>query len=294
MSKIKIVTDSTSDLPADLAKKYDIEIIPLNIFFGDDKYKDSVDLSPSEFYGMMESGIYEWPTTSQPSAREFKDLYEKIFSEGYESIISIHITPNMSGTLNSAQLAINQLSDKDITIIDGNTTTVPLGLLALEAAKLNKAGKSKEEIVYALQNHYVPYVRAAGVIDTLENLHKGGRIGRAAKILGTLLKLKPILQIKDGFVDSFGKVRGHDEAFKNLANMMPKVFKGMKTDTLILGYTDNKKYIEEFHDAIKDKPGFPKNIIFAQVGPTVGTHLGTGAVIIAWIGDWDENWYFGK
>ncbi|MHA1155661.1 MAG: DegV family protein [Candidatus Heimdallarchaeota archaeon] len=206
MSKIKIVTDSTSDLPKDLADKYDIEIVPLNIFFGEDRYKDKINLSPGEFYGMVESGIYEWPKTSQPSAKEFLEVYTKIFDQGYETIISIHITPNMSGTMNSVQLAINQIPDKDITAVDGNTTTLPLGLIALIAGKLNQEGKNKEEILSALKNALIPKSRIVCTLDTLEYLHRGGRIGRAKKIFGKLLNKKPIMQVRDGY----GKNRTKD------------------------------------------------------------------------------------
>jgi len=294
LSKIKIVTDSTSDLPKDLADKYDIEIIPLNIFFGEDRYKDKINLSPSEFYGMVESGIYEWPKTSQPSAKEFLEVYTKIFDQGFETIISIHITPNMSGTMNSVQLAINQIPDKDIIAVDGNTTTLPLGLIALIAGKLNQEGKNKEEILSALKNALIPKSRIVCTLDTLEYLHRGGRIGRAKKIFGKLLNKKPIMQVRDGLVESFVSVTGSEEAYNGMVRIAPKIIENMDYDILWIGYTNDKSLAEKYYDSIKDIPNLPKDVALVEMGPSIGAHIGTGALAITWIGNWSENWFTDK
>lgn len=289
MAKIKIVTDSTSDISPELAKKHNIEVIALNIFFGDDHFKHGVDITASEVYGMMESGIYDWPRTSQPSAKEFMEVYNKVFEEGYDAIISIHITQKMSGTTNSAQLAINQLEGKDITLIDSNTTTLPLGLLVIEAAKLVKTKKSKKEILKKI-DEYVTNSQIWGVIDTLENLHKGGRIGRAKKILGTLLNKKPLMQVVDGQVDSFGSVKGHEEGFAKFMQSMPKIFDNLMTDTIWLGYADTPEYVEKALEEIKKLPNAPKNIELVEIGPAVGVHVGPGVMLIGFIGKWDTKW----
>ncbi len=294
MSKIKIVTDSTSDLPKDLADKYDIEIIPLNVFFGEDRYKDKVTISPGEFYGMVESGIYEWPKTSQPSAKEFMEVYTKIFDQGYETIISIHITPNMSGTMNSVQLAINQLKGKDIIAIDGNTTTLPLGLIVLIAGKLNKEGKKKEEILATLKNNLIPKSRIVCTLDTLEYLHRGGRIGRAKKIFGKLLNKKPIMQVRDGLVESFLSVTGSEEAYNGMVRIAPKIISNLDYDILWIGYTNDKTLAERYYESIKDLANLPKDIALVAIGPTIGAHIGTGALAISWIGNWTENWFTDK
>lgn len=294
MSKIKIVTDSTSDLPKELAQEYDISVIALNVFFGDEKFKDRITITPSEFYGMCDSGIYDWPKTSQPSAKEFLELYDSIFEEGYDSIISIHISPNLSGTQNSVQLAINQRPDKDITMVNGNTTSLPLGLLALIAGKLNKEGKSKDEIVKALNDDYVPNARIVGVLDSLDYLYKGGRIGRAKKILGTILKKKPVIQVKDGVVDSFVTTKNHDEGFEGLMNMAPKVCDVLEFETLWVGYTDNKKLAEKVENAIRKLPNAPKNIMQVDIGPVVGAHVGPNVMALTWVGDFEEEWFTNK
>ncbi|MHA1244441.1 MAG: DegV family protein [Candidatus Heimdallarchaeota archaeon] len=293
MAKIKIVTDSVSDISPELAKKYNIEVLALNIFFGEDHFKHGVTISASEVYGMMESGIYDWPRTSQPSAKEFMEVYQKVFDEGYDAIISIHVTQKMSGTTNSAMLAKNQFKDKDITIIDSNTATLPLGLLAIEAAKLVKTKKSKKEILKKIKD-LTSKSHIWGVIDTLENLHKGGRIGRAKKILGTLLNKKPLVQVEDGLVDSFGSVKGHEEGFSKFIGTMPKIFEQLETDTIWLGFADKIEYVEKARDQIKEMPNAPKNIELVEIGPAVGVHVGPGVMLIGWIGDWDTNWVTGK
>ena len=289
MAKIKIVTDSLSDINPELAKKHNKQVIALNIFFGDDHFKHGVNITASEVYGMMESGIYDWPRTSQPSAKEFLEVYQKIFDDGYDAIISIHVTQKMSGTTNSAMLAKKQLKDKDITIIDSNTATLPLGLLVIEAAKLVKTKKSKEEIIKKI-NNLAPKSHIWGVVDTLENLHKGGRIGRAKKILGSLLNKKPLLQVEDGLVDSFGSVKGHEEGFSKFMQSMPKIFEHLETDTIWLGYADKSEYVEKARDQIKKLPNAPKNIELVEIGPAVGVHVGPGVMLIGWIGNWDTKW----
>ncbi len=294
MSKIKIVTDSTSDIPKEIAKEYDISVIALNVFFGDEKFKDRITITTSEFYGMCDSGIYEWPTTSQPSAREFVELYENIFKEGYDSIISIHISPKLSGTQNSVQLAINKMPGKDIIMVNGNTVSLPLGLIALVAAKLNKEGKSKDEIVKALNEDIIPNSHIVGVIESLEYLHKGGRIGKAKKILGTLLKKFPLIQITDGLVDSFGSTKNLDEGFEGLMKMAPKVCDILEYDTLWVGYTSNQELANKVESAIRKLPNAPKNILQADIGPAVGTHIGPNVMALTWIGDWNEEWFFNK
>jgi len=294
LSKIKIVTDSTSDIPKEVAEEYDISVIPLNVFFGDEKFKDRITITTSEFYGMCDSGIYDWPTTSQPSAREFIEMYEGIFKEGYDSIISIHVSPKLSGTQNSVNVAINKLPGKDITLVNGNTVSHPLGLLALIAAKLNKEGKSKDEIIKALNEEYVPNSHIVGVLETLEYLHKGGRIGRAKKILGTLLKKNPLIQITDGLVDSFGTTKDHDEGFEGLMNMAPKVCDILEFDTLWVGYTSNQELANKVEAAIRKLPNAPKNILQADIGPAVGAHIGPNVMALAWVGDWNEDWFFKK
>ncbi len=292
--KIKIITDSTSDIPPEVAKKLNIDVVPLNIFFGEEKFKDGVTISASEVYQKLQENKGPWPTTSQPAARDLLPYYNKAFDDGYETVISVHVTSNMSGTLNSVNLAKQMVQDKDLVIIDSQTVTHSLGLIVHELAKKVQAGDSKEKLLNVLNNSLIPNAQICAVVDTLEYLHKGGRIGRAQKILGTLLNMKPVLQVKDGFVDSFGKVKGFDEAFSNFVSMVPKVFDNLLTDTVWLGYAADDENAKKLYEEIKDLPNTPKDIQIYEIGPTVGVHLGPKSMTISWIGNWDTNWFFGK
>ncbi|NPE06816.1 MAG: DegV family protein [Asgard group archaeon] len=292
--KIKIVTDSTSDISPKIAKKLNIDVVPLNIFFGEEKFKDGVSISASEVYQRLQNKKGPWPTTSQPAARDLLPYYNKAFEEGYETIISVHVTSNMSGTLNSVNLAKQMVQDKDLVIVDSNTVTHSLGLIVYELAKHVEAGKSKDKLLNILNNTLIPNAQICAVVDTLEYLHKGGRIGRAQKVLGTLLNMKPILQVKDGFVDSFGKVKGFDEAFDNYVKMVPKVFDNLLTDTVWIGYAADDENAKRLYEAIKDLPNAPKEIDIYEIGPTVGVHLGPKSMTMSWIGNWDTDWFFGK
>jgi len=292
--KIKIITDSTSDIPPDVAKELDIDVVPLNIFFGEEKFKDGVSITAPEVYKRLMEEKDPWPTTSQPAARDLLPYYTKAFDAGYETIISVHVTSNMSGTLNSVNLAKQMIQDKDLVIVDSNTVTHSLGLMVTELAKQAKAGKSKDKLLNILNNSLIPNSQICAVVDTLEYLHRGGRIGRAQKILGTLLNMKPILQVKDGFVDSFGKVKGFDEAFNNFVEMIPKVFDNLLVETVWLGYAADDENTKRLYEEIKDLPNAPKEIKIYEIGPTVGVHLGPKCMTIAWIGNWDTNWFFKK
>jgi len=294
LSKIKVITDSTSDIPEDIVKKYDIDVVPLNIFFGDERYKDGVNITAREVYQWVTTHKNPWPTTSQPSAREFLEHYNRAFDQGYETIFSVHISANMSGTLNSVNLAKQMLPEKDIIAIDSTSVTHPLGLLTYEIAKLAKEGKSRDEILTVVESKLNKEVHICGVVETLEFLHRGGRIGRAKKLLGNLLNMKPVLEVAEGVVSSFGKAKGFDEAYENMVHMAPRIFEKRYTDTIWLGYAGKDGYTKKYYEVIKDLPNAPKEIRLVEIGPTVGVHLGPGALTISWIGEWNNKWFFEK
>jgi DegV family protein with EDD domain len=294
MAKTKILTDSTSEITKEMAEELNIEVIPLNVFFGDEKFKDRINITPNEFYGMCESGIYDWPTTSQPSAKEFKEKYNQILSNGYDSILSIHISSELSGTLNSVEVAKKELQDKDITSIDVRSTTIQQGVVVEAAAKLLQEGKNKEEVIKKLKEEYIPNSHVVGLVDNLDYLYKGGRIGRAKRFLGKLLNKKPVIKVKDGLVDSLGSVTGEDEAFENLVRLTKNIFDHLLVELVWIGYTDDESKAQKVYDAVKDHPKAPSEIRIVQIGPTVGAHIGLGVMAVSWIGDFKEEWFFGK
>ncbi|WP_040948605.1 DegV family protein, partial [Gorillibacterium massiliense] len=212
MSSVRIVTDSTSDIPEEIRKRLNIELIPLKVHVGNKTFTDSVTIQPDDFYTLLaESKVM--PKTSQPSPVDFVDIYRKLNKEPGTAIISIHLSSAMSGTYQSAVLAKSMLEEEaDITIIDSKSASYGIGIRVVKAAEAAMAGKSKEEILDMLDKLDGKF-SIFFLVDTLEYLQKGGRIGKASAALGSLLNIKPILSINQaGEVCSVDKVRGHKKA----------------------------------------------------------------------------------
>jgi DegV family protein with EDD domain len=213
---MKIVTDSTADLPSELVEEYGIEIVPLTVRLGDKTFRDYYDVSPVEFYQMLhETG--DFPTTSQPSVEEFLSTYEKLGKD--EKILSIHISMELSATCQSAGVAVQQLSDWDITVIDSRLTSVGLGLMVLEAAKAIRSGADAEEVM-ELVERLKSEIKVYFSVDSLEHLQKGGRIGRAQAFAGTMLKIKPLLALEGGMVVPVEKIRGSRRLIRRMAELV--------------------------------------------------------------------------
>lgn len=213
---MKIVTDSTADLPRELVEEYDIEIVPLTVRLGDKTFRDYYDVSPVEFYQMLHE-TEDFPTTSQPSVEEFLSTYEKLGKD--EKILSIHISMELSATCQSAGVAVQQLSDLDITVMDSRLTSVGLGLMVLEAAKAIKSGADAEEVM-ELVERLKSEIKVYFSVDSLEHLQKGGRIGKAQAFAGTMLKIKPLLALEGGMVVPVEKIRGSRRLIRRMVELV--------------------------------------------------------------------------
>ncbi len=275
MSKVAIITDSTSDIPDELVKELDLKIIPLIVNFGEESFLDNgKDITKKEFYKKIRSSE-KLPTTTQPTPKNFIELYSDILKTS-ESIISIHISKKMSGTINSAEMARKELPGRDIEIIDSEVVHMPLGFLAIKAAQLANEGKSKEEIlkeVYDLK----PKITVLIVPSTLEYLKKGGRIGKAKGLIASLLEIKPILTIHDGEISQFKTARRWNQAKTELINSMKTMIKNPENLIVSIGNSDAKDDAAEMYEKIKETFN-PKKIINVDIGIVVGTHLGPGGL----------------
>jgi DegV family protein with EDD domain len=270
MEKIKIITDSTSDLPLDIIRRYDIEVLPLTVHFGEESYRDGVDIKLPEFLGKMKSsGVF--PTTSQINPQTFYDCYKGYLDEGYK-IISIHISSKLSGTYQSACIAKDMIDGKDIVVIDSLNVTSGLGLLVVMACKLREKGLSIEEIHQEILET-VPHVKSAIAFESLENLVKGGRLSKTAGVLGNLLGIRLILEIKNGELSLMDKVRGSKKAAKTILDYVDE--KGIKEgETSMVLQIENR----DIYEAVKENLALRKaEFIECEVGCVVGTHSGTGA-----------------
>ena len=279
---IQLVTDSTSDIPLDVAKSMGINIIPLYVHFGNDSYKDNIDISVDDFYEKLVSGKIS-PKTSQPTPADFAELYKTLIPQG--PVLSLHVSNKLSGTMNSAILGreevLSEFPDAQIEIVDTFLASVGLGLVSIETKKAIDEGsdfRSATELAKSLSSR----TRIIVGLETLEYLVRGGRVGKAQGLVGSLLNLKPILQIIDGEVHPLEKVRTTRKSRARLleiaiANKGKVSIAGVAVTTDTELANDISKTLKQDLN-ISDIPTF-------RIGPVVGTHGGPGAIAIAFILD---------
>lgn len=274
---IAIVCDSTADLPPELVKEYGIHIVPLKVHFGEEDYRDGVDISPREFYQKMQASEV-LPTTSQPSPGEFAESYRSIFEQGKDTIISIHISAHLSGTHRSAIVAKSMLPGADIELVDSQQASTVLGLIVLEAARAAKAGKTKGEIL-TLVNEMMAKIRVFFMVDSLEYLEKGGRIGKAQAVLGSLLNIKPILTLEEGIIVPAAKTRGRAKGIEQLlSRMQTNIGTGEQS---LMGIMHAVEYdgMVNLKNKVRDK-WRPLELVVSDIGPVIGTHVGPGTIAL--------------
>jgi DegV family protein with EDD domain len=276
--KIKIVTDSTSDIPLELAKELSITVIPLYVRFGNKTYRDRVDISENEFYEKLINDPIQ-PTTSQPTPQDFADIYKKL-SRASDGILSIHISNKMSGTLNSALQAKQTMPDKfPLAILNSETVSMGLGLLAIKAAQLANSGKNLPQITEEI-NKSIQETHVWALFDTLKYLAKGGRIGKAKGLLGTILNIKPLLMVKDGEMAPVSQPRTRSRGIDLMYDFLSGI-----TDVEHLAVAYNTKPDEA--QALVERLGqkYEMNRIkITRIGSTIGVYAGPGALEIAVIG----------
>ncbi|HEY1014799.1 MAG TPA: DegV family protein [Herpetosiphonaceae bacterium] len=271
-----IVTDSTSDIPPALAKALDIHIIPLQVNFGSESFADGVELTSEQFYGKLEAS-QALPTTSQPSVGAFEELYRKVGGKD-QPIVSVHISSKLSGTIRSAQQAVELLPDQEIHVVDAEHTTMALGWIAILAARAAKAGKGADEIaamVAGLPKRTFLYA----ALDTLRYLEKGGRIGKTRALLGTMLNVKPIIHVSNGEVMPFEQVRTKKKAHARLLDVAREI--GPFEELCVLhgrAEEDAKAFAQQLSDV---HPA--EKIVIAEIGSVVGVHVGPGCIGITGI-----------
>jgi len=271
MAKVRIVTDSTADLPQELVDKYGITVVPLKVFFGSVCFQDGIDLTKEEFFQRMASSK-ELPTTSQPTPAEFAEVYRPMMDDGAE-VVSIHISSLMSGTMQSAQLAKTMLGYEGLEIIDSRAVSVVLGMIVLSAARAAQAGYAKAEVL-ALVHSIMANHKIYFMVDTLENLQRGGRIGKAQAFLGTVLNVKPVCTIKEGVIHPQEKVRGRKKALGRMVQLLSEGFKDEKV-FCFLTHGNDPEGLAYTKGLVRDHLNCGE-IIDNQMGSVVGTHAGPG------------------
>lgn len=272
---VRIVTDSTCDLPPALVEANGITVVPLTVFFGEDPFLDSVDISAEEFYE-RQAATKELPRTSQPSVELFREAYERCGKDGDE-IVSIHLSSKLSGTLNAASVAREEVApDIHVDLIDSYNVSLGLGLIVLEAAHAANSGSSLADVV-ATARRAMDRVSVHVSVDTLEYLQKGGRIGRARSFLGSVLSIKPILRVDDGEVAPFERVRTRSKAVERMFEIAASMGRAKTMFVACAGADDEARALIE-----RLRPVLPHtDIILGQLGPVVGVYTGANALGIA-------------
>jgi DegV family protein with EDD domain len=273
--KIKVVTDSSADLSQDIVRELGITTVPLYVRFGDEIFRERVTITDEEFYKRLTEGPVH-PSTIQPGPNDFIEVYQKLSREA-EGILSIHISSKLSGTHNSAIQAKNMMtSSVPIEIVDSQSVSAALGLIVIAAAKLAGQQKDLKEVVKET-NEMIGKTHLLGLLDTLKYVEKGGRIGKARALLGTMLNIKPLLTLKDGEVVPAGQVRTRKKGMEQLLSMVETA---KQIDDVAVAYNTTREDAESLSKQIASLAAKPKVRVF-KLGTTLGVHTGPGTLIVA-------------
>jgi DegV family protein with EDD domain len=272
---VKVVTDSTCDIPPQLMQDLDITVVPIYVVFGDKSYRDKLDISEDEFYDKLIHGPVH-PTTSIPTPKDFADVYNKL-AEKTDEIISILITSRESGTYNAAVMAKELVTKKcRIEVVDSLSMSMALGLLVTEAGRLAKTGASLDKVAESVRQA-VPKVHLILMLDTLKYVVRGGRLGKAYGLIGSALRVKPLLTLKEGDLSLVGIARTKAKAVERLYEFA-KGFSRVKE--IAVSYTTAHDEAQAFADRLKAAfPGVPLSL--TRVGSSLGTHAGPGGMGVA-------------
>ncbi|GBF10528.1 DegV family protein [Tepidibacillus sp. HK-1] len=278
MAKIAVVTDSTAYLTKDIIEKYHIHVVPLAINFGTRSYREGLDLSTEDFYDMLKVE-QELPTTSQPAIGDFVKLYEELAKE-YDEAIAIHLSSGISGTMNTSLAAANMVEGIHVEVIDSEIACYAQGFMVIEAAQMVTEGKKLEEIKSRIE-WIVKNIKAYFVVDDLSHLHRGGRLNAAQMIVGSILKIKPIIYFQDKKLEPFEKVRTKKKAFERILQLLDGDLKngGKFKVSVIQGNVIEEA--EELLNKIKETYSNVE-VNISDFGPVIGAHTGPGTIGITW------------
>lgn len=277
---IKIVTDSTWDFDENTRKEHDIEVVPLYLTIKGKRYREGVDISNEEFYEIMKNAD-KLPQTSQPTPSDFIETYKKLLKD-FEKILSIHISSKLSGTYNSALIAKSEI-DKDnrITIIDSKNASGALGLVVYFASLLKKEGKTFNEIVEGVKK-ILDKVVTLFILDNLKALEMGGRIGKAKYLLGTILNFKPVLMLKNGFIEPYGsgKIMRTNYLISTVLKFLKENYKGGEFIGGIANNVINSFYFKKIDTLKEEILKYVKlgSFLTVKFGATITSHIGLNSI----------------
>ncbi|MFL6559021.1 MAG: DegV family protein [Bacillus sp. (in: firmicutes)] len=273
-----VVTDSTAYISRDLREKWNIHIIPLNVIFGNEVYREEVDLTWSQFY--EEVRTKELPTTSQPPIGQFVELFESL-SEDYDSVICVHLSSGISGTFQGAYAASTMVEGINVYPFDSEISCMVQGFYAIEAAKLASQGEDADSIIVRLEE-LKKTARAYFMVDDLGHLQRGGRLSSAQAFIGSLLQVKPLLHFENKVIVPFEKIRTRKKAMKRIVDLLDEdASSGSKYQAVII-HANREDEAKEWRNELSAM--YP-NVEFSisYFGAVIGTHLGEGAMGMGWM-----------
>jgi len=274
---IRLVTDSTADIPPDQAQADNITVVPLTVFFGDEAYLDGVDLDNASFYKKLQASK-DLPRTSQPSPAAFQEAFKNLIDEGADAIISVHLSSKLSGTYQSACTARDTLPDTvkkiPIEIIDSKNISIAMSRSILRAAQEVKEGHGLTEVKAHILDE-LSRTRILAVLDTLEYVKRGGRIGGASAFLGNMLSIKPIISLKDGEVVPIERPRTRNRAYARVAELLSE----MGPVEHVSVAESSEGFAEQLAQYVKTV--YTGDLSFYKLGAVLGTHTGPGTAAIA-------------
>ncbi len=279
MGKIKVICDSSGDIPKEYVEKNQITIVPMTVEFQDKSYRDFYEINSEVFFQKL-TQTEEFPTTAQVSAEQFLEAFQQALKEGYETIICFTISSLSSGTYQNANLAKRMLLEEqqaDVEIVDSQSFAYVYGKIAQEAAEMALQGKSKEEILQQVQ-YRQEHVDVVFVVDTLKYLKKGGRINPGVAALGEVLDIKPVLTIRDGLISVEDKIRGKKRVPVKLMKLLEKKQITSAKEVVVL-HGSCLETAKEYIAAMKETFGIEDPQI-VEVGPVIGVHTGPGVVAV--------------
>jgi DegV family protein with EDD domain len=271
LNSVAIVTDSTADLPPELTRSRAITVVPLTLNFDGQSLLDGVDIRPGEFYRRLHS-VTSHPTTSQPSPGRFVEVYSSLLAD-HDAVVSIHISQKLSGTYESARQAAGMTDPQRVRVIDSELVSMSLGLITLAASSLAAGGANAGAIeaeIIGMRSSVQTYFSVA----TLEFLRRGGRIGRASALLGSVLQVKPVLCIRDGLVTPLERVRTFERALNRIVELTREIDRGHGV-CVIVGHADAEADAERIG---RELDSVAETLMIQPLGPVVGAHAGPGVV----------------
>lgn len=278
MKKVAIITDSTAYLPDEIIKELGIYVTPLTLHWGEETFRDGVDIHAEEFYERM-AKTYLIPTTSQVTVNAFNDLFASLLEQGY-AVLAVLISSGISGTVDSALQAKNNFPDAPIAVVDSQVVAMPLGFMAMKAARAAKAGASLEEC-QALVEAVYPKIGVYFTVDDLKYLNKGGRINTAKRLIGSALNIKPIMEIRAGKIELVESVRSRKKALERMLELVERDINGAEQVRISTFHAadqeDCQALLAEAIERFK-----PIETVTTFVSPVIGSHTGPGTVSIAY------------